>query len=144
MELQSRLQSRRRLTNWLVMGLSVVATGFGLLWLALVLGTLLVNGIGAISPALFIQMTPPPGSSGGPRRAEMEGDPDGHLPGGGAGDRHRRAARDSQDFRRDRAAVVHRAEQSVLEHRSEPPDGQSAGRYLPVCAEPVCGLAGAR
>ena len=59
------LQARRRLTNWLIMALSVVATGFGLLWLALVLGTLLINGIGAITPALFTEMTPPPGSSGG-------------------------------------------------------------------------------
>jgi phosphate transport system permease protein len=60
-----QLYARRRLSNYLVMGLSVLATGFGLLWLVLVLGTLLVNGIGAITPALFAQMTPPPGSSGG-------------------------------------------------------------------------------
>src|SRR5438067_3932649 len=59
------LYERRRLSNWLVMGLSVAATAFGLLWLVLVLGTLLVNGIGAITPSLFTQMTPPPGSSGG-------------------------------------------------------------------------------
>jgi phosphate transport system permease protein len=59
------LYSRRRLTNWLVIGLSVLATGFGLLWLVLVLSTLLVNGVGAIGPSLFTQMTPPPGSSGG-------------------------------------------------------------------------------
>ena len=59
------LYSRRRLTNWLVIGLSVLATAFGLLWLVLVLSTLLINGIGAITPALFSQMTPPPGSSGG-------------------------------------------------------------------------------
>ena len=59
------LYSRRRLTNWLVIGLSVVATAFGLLWLVLVLSTLLINGIGAIGPALFTQMTPPPGSAGG-------------------------------------------------------------------------------
>src|SRR6266513_3026010 len=59
------LYERRRLTNWLVMGLSVAATAFGLLWLVLVLGTLLINGVGAITPSLFTQMTPPPGSSGG-------------------------------------------------------------------------------
>jgi phosphate transport system permease protein len=59
------LYLRRRLTNYLVIGLSVLATAFGLLWLVLVLSTLLVNGIGAIGPALFTQMTPPPGSSGG-------------------------------------------------------------------------------
>jgi phosphate transport system permease protein len=55
----------RRIVNGTVMALSVAATGFGLLWLALVLWTLLWNGIGAITPALFSQMTPPPGSTGG-------------------------------------------------------------------------------
>jgi phosphate transport system permease protein len=60
-----RLYTRRRLTNWAVIGLSMLATAFGLLWLALVLGTLLVNGAGALTPALFAQMTPPPGSGGG-------------------------------------------------------------------------------
>src|SRR5437870_5335338 len=59
------LYARRRLTNWLVIGLSVLATAFGLLWLVLVLSTLLVNGIGAIGPSLFTETTPPPGSSGG-------------------------------------------------------------------------------
>src|SRR5438874_127903 len=59
------LYARRRLTNWLIMGLSVAATAFGLLWLVLVLWTLLINGVGAITPSLFTQMTPPPGSSGG-------------------------------------------------------------------------------
>jgi phosphate transport system permease protein len=56
---------RRRLVNYVVIALSVAATGFGLLWLALVLSTLLVNGIAAIGLPLFTQMTPPPGSSGG-------------------------------------------------------------------------------
>src|SRR5437016_3186178 len=60
-----QLYQRRRVTNWLVIGLSIVATAFGLLWLVLVLGTLLINGAGAIGPSLFMQMTPPPGSSGG-------------------------------------------------------------------------------
>jgi phosphate transport system permease protein len=57
--------ARRRTANAVVMGLSVAATGFGLLWLVLVLWTLLVQGISAISPSLFAQMTPPPGSTGG-------------------------------------------------------------------------------
>jgi phosphate transport system permease protein len=57
--------ARRRLANSLVMGLSIAATGFGLVWLVLVLWTLLSQGFAAISPALFSQMTPPPGSSGG-------------------------------------------------------------------------------
>lgn len=60
-----QLYTRRRLSNWLIIGLSMLATAFGLLWLVMVLGTLLVNGVSAITPALFAQMTPPPGSSGG-------------------------------------------------------------------------------
>lgn len=57
--------AQRRFANVLVMSLSVAATAFGLLWLALVLGTLLFEGFSAITPALFSQMTPPPGNSGG-------------------------------------------------------------------------------
>jgi len=57
--------ARRRLVNYVVMALSVAATAFGLLWLFLVLSTLLINGISAIGPTLFMQMTPPPGSRGG-------------------------------------------------------------------------------
>src|SRR6266851_8983356 len=56
---------RRRIVNGMVMGLAVAATAFGLLWLVLVLWTLLLNGVAAITPALFSQMTPPPGSAGG-------------------------------------------------------------------------------
>src|ERR1700745_97320 len=59
------IYARRRLTNALVMVLAMAAPVFGLLWLVLVLWTLLWNGIAAISPALFSQMTPPPGSTGG-------------------------------------------------------------------------------
>jgi phosphate transport system permease protein len=57
--------TRRRIVNSVVIALSFAATAFGLLWLVLVLWTLIVNGIGAISPRLFTEMTPPPGSSGG-------------------------------------------------------------------------------
>ena len=60
-----QLYTRRLLVHRTVVVLSFAATGFGLLWLVLVLSTLLVNGIGALSPALFFQMTPPPGSAGG-------------------------------------------------------------------------------
>ena len=59
------IYTTRRLINSLVIALAVAATGFGLLWLVLVLWTLLWNGVAAITPALFSQMTPPPGSSGG-------------------------------------------------------------------------------
>jgi phosphate transport system permease protein len=59
------LYARRRMVNIVVMALSTAATALGLLWLVLVLWTLLTNGIGALGPALFTRMTPPPGSSGG-------------------------------------------------------------------------------
>ncbi len=60
-----QVYTRRRAVNYLVVVLSLGATGFGLLFLALVLWTLLVNGIGAIGPSIFLEMTPPPGSTGG-------------------------------------------------------------------------------
>jgi len=60
-----RIYTRRRLANWIVMSLSLAATGFGLLFLVFVLGTLVTNGIGAIRPSLFTMTTPPPGSAGG-------------------------------------------------------------------------------
>lgn len=59
------IYARRKLANSVVMSLAVVATAFGLMWLVLVLWTLLVEGFSAITPALFTQMTPPPGNSGG-------------------------------------------------------------------------------
>jgi phosphate transport system permease protein len=60
-----QIYARRRAVNYLVVGLSLAATAFGLLFLALVLWTLLFNGIAAVGPTLFTQTTPPPGSSGG-------------------------------------------------------------------------------
>jgi phosphate transport system permease protein len=59
------LYTRRRISNYLVVGLSLAATGFGLVFLVFVLGTLLVNGVGALSLTLFTEATPPPGSAGG-------------------------------------------------------------------------------
>jgi phosphate transport system permease protein len=45
--------------------LASAATLFGLFWLVWILWTTLVNGIGALKPELFYEMTPPPGSDGG-------------------------------------------------------------------------------
>ena len=59
------LQDIRRRRNAIAMGLSVAATAFGLAWLVLILGVLLWKGVGGLSLAVFTQMTPPPGSSGG-------------------------------------------------------------------------------
>jgi phosphate transport system permease protein len=59
------LYQRRRLANQVVLGLSLAATALGLFWLAAILGTLLANGLSALSAGLFTAMTPPPGSQGG-------------------------------------------------------------------------------
>jgi phosphate transport system permease protein len=61
--------ARRRATNSVVLGLSLAATIFGLVWLGFIFWTLLRNGIGAITLDLFVQTTPPPGSAGGLRNA---------------------------------------------------------------------------
>jgi phosphate transport system permease protein len=60
-----QLYARRRLANYVIVGLSLAATAFGLLFLVFVLGTLLKNGVGALNVTLFTQSTPPPGSQGG-------------------------------------------------------------------------------
>ena len=56
---------RRRLRNGFFLSLSVLATAFGLGWLALILGTLLYKGFSGIDLKLFTEMTPPPGEDGG-------------------------------------------------------------------------------
>jgi phosphate transport system permease protein len=62
--MNARYVARRR-NNAVAMALSLAATAFGLGWLVLVLGALLWHGIGGLSVAVFTQMTPPPGASGG-------------------------------------------------------------------------------
>jgi phosphate transport system permease protein len=57
--------ARRRSTNYLATALSVGAALFGLTWLALILTVLVVKGVGGLSPAVFTEMTPPPGGAGG-------------------------------------------------------------------------------
>lgn len=59
------LYTRRRIINSIGLFISVVAMSFGLFWLCWILWTLLVNGLPALAPAVFTQMTPPPGSTGG-------------------------------------------------------------------------------
>jgi phosphate transport system permease protein len=60
----SRYANRRR-RNATATVLSFAATAFGLGWLVLILGALLWKGFSGLSIAVFTQMTPPPGSSGG-------------------------------------------------------------------------------
>jgi phosphate transport system permease protein len=59
-----RYASRRR-TDAIATALALGATAVGLGWLALILGSLLWQGFSGLSPAVFTQMTPPPGASGG-------------------------------------------------------------------------------
>lgn len=59
------IYGRRRLTNLIVLSLSFAATAAGLLVLFLIAGALLIHGVPALHAALFTEMTPPPGVSGG-------------------------------------------------------------------------------
>jgi phosphate transport system permease protein len=61
----SVLYFRRRMANTIFIALSLGAALFGLVWLAFILGGLLKDGISALSPTLFTQITPPPGEKGG-------------------------------------------------------------------------------
>ena len=65
MNMNRALYFRRRLANYVFVSMSLAMTLFGLVWLAFILGALLKNGIAALSPSLFTEATPPPGSAGG-------------------------------------------------------------------------------
>jgi len=56
---------RRRIHNMIVVVLSFGATVTGLGWLILILGSLVYQGLSGLSPAVFTEMTPPPGADGG-------------------------------------------------------------------------------
>ncbi|MBU6442405.1 MAG: phosphate ABC transporter permease PstA [Alphaproteobacteria bacterium] len=55
----------RRIRNRFFLSLSVLAAGFGLVWLALILGDLVWEGAAAFKPTLFTMSTPAPGFDGG-------------------------------------------------------------------------------
>jgi phosphate transport system permease protein len=59
------LYDKRRRCNAIYLGLSYGSAIFGLGWLVIILLELIIQGSGGLSPAVFTQMTPPPGSSGG-------------------------------------------------------------------------------
>ncbi|WP_081986553.1 MULTISPECIES: phosphate ABC transporter permease PstA [Chitinibacter] len=59
------LYTRRRLINYISLGISLFAMCFGLFWLFWILHTLFSNGLPGINMALFTQTTPAPGSAGG-------------------------------------------------------------------------------
>jgi len=62
--LTPRYAGRRR-RNIIATTLAYAATAFGLGWLVLILGALLLKGFSGLSVAVFTEMTPPPGSAGG-------------------------------------------------------------------------------
>ena len=59
------LYTKRLFVNRFNLFVSLLAMLFGLFWLAWILYTLVIAGFTALGPSLFLQMTPPPGSSGG-------------------------------------------------------------------------------
>jgi phosphate transport system permease protein len=61
----SSFYARRHRANAIWMGLSVAAAGIGLTGLFMILAVLFWQGFSGLSLAVFTQMTPPPGSSGG-------------------------------------------------------------------------------
>ncbi len=59
------LYTRRRLVNRFNLTVSLLTMLFGLFWLGWILFTLFDAGFSGLSPKLFLQTTPPPGSDGG-------------------------------------------------------------------------------
>ena len=63
-QVMGRYAGRRR-SNFIATVLSVGAAGFGLTWLFLILTVLVIKGVGGLNLAVFTEMTPPPGGTGG-------------------------------------------------------------------------------
>src|SRR5262245_29819764 len=59
------IYARRRRKDIVVRGLCFAAAAFGVTWLALILFTLLYNGLTGLTLQVFTQNTPPPGSTEG-------------------------------------------------------------------------------
>ncbi len=63
--MSASLYRQRAIKNAVAQGLAMVATVFGLFWLTWILWTTFSKGLGSLNLALFTQMTPPPGDTGG-------------------------------------------------------------------------------
>ena len=61
----TNLYRRRLFVNRFNLVASLATMAFGMAFLLWILGVLFYNGFAALSPTLFTQMTPPPGSAGG-------------------------------------------------------------------------------
>ncbi len=59
------LVARRKAVNFGFLTLSVLAAGFGLMWLGLILTSLVLKGAAGISPDFFLKSTVPEGEQGG-------------------------------------------------------------------------------
>ena len=68
---QNSLYLQRRIKNVAAQVLAILATLFGLFWLGWIMWTTLSKGISSLNMALFTEMTPPPGDSGGMANAFM-------------------------------------------------------------------------
>jgi phosphate transport system permease protein len=64
-KVNSPLYASRQRRNVITMGLAWAATAFGLSWLVLILAVLFYEGFSGLSLAVFTEMTPPPGATGG-------------------------------------------------------------------------------
>ena len=62
---KAALYRRRRIVNFINLGISMLAVLFGLFWLVWILWTLFAQGLQALNLTMFTQTTPPPGSTGG-------------------------------------------------------------------------------
>lgn len=63
--MSASLYGIRRARNAIAQVLAILAALFGLFWLVWILWTTLHNGLASMNLALFTQMTPPPGETGG-------------------------------------------------------------------------------
>lgn len=64
-DFRQRFFGRRKMTNIVVLTLSLGAMAFGMVWLLWILYSVLQLGIGGLSLATFTEMTPPPMTDGG-------------------------------------------------------------------------------
>ena len=65
MRAMNNLYRKRLFVNRFNLVMSLATMGFGMFFLLWILGVLFLKGFEALSPTLFTQMTPPPGSAGG-------------------------------------------------------------------------------
>jgi phosphate transport system permease protein len=64
---------RRKIESFIALSLSTMAAVVGLFWLVFILGDVLVHGIGALKPGLFMHDPTPPGIEGGGLRNAFVG-----------------------------------------------------------------------